>query len=99
MFTDFNIILGRQLENGTFEKGFFDHKSWTETMGGWAKNVIVGRARIGGIPIGVIAVETRTTETRIPSDPADIDSKVNIMSNPGTLMTELIFIYFFSKFA
>lgn len=77
------MLAGRQLENGTFEKGFFDHKSFTETLGGWAKNVIVGRARIGGIPIGVIAVETRTTETRIPSDPADIDSKVNIMSNPG----------------
>lgn len=50
---------------------------------GWAKNVVVGRARLGGLPVGVIAVETRTTETRIPSDPADLGSKVDVISNPG----------------
>lgn len=33
--------------------------------------------------MGVIAVETRSTETRIPSDPADLESKVDIISNPG----------------
>lgn len=77
------MLAGRQLENGTFERGFFDYRSWTETMGGWAKNVVVGRARLGGLPVGVIAVETRTTETRIPSDPADLGSKVDVISNPG----------------
>lgn len=77
------MLAGRQLDNGIFEKGFFDKSSFTETMGGWAKNVIVGRARIGGLPMGVIAVETRSTETRIPSDPADLESKVDIISNPG----------------
>ncbi|KAF8826420.1 hypothetical protein HHX47_DHR5000310 [Lentinula edodes] len=31
----------------------------------------LGRARLGGIPMGVIAVETRTIERIIPADPAD----------------------------
>lgn len=53
------MLAGRQTEDGGFEKGFFDVGSWTETLAGWAKNVIAGRARIGGIPIGIICVETR----------------------------------------
>jgi hypothetical protein len=28
------MLAGKQLENGSFERGFFDYKSWTETMGG-----------------------------------------------------------------
>ena len=35
-------------------------------MGGWAKTVVCGRARLGGIPCGVIAVETRIVEVDIP---------------------------------
>jgi len=31
----------------------------------------VGRARLGGIPVGVIAVETRTIERVVPADPAN----------------------------
>jgi acetyl-CoA carboxylase/biotin carboxylase 1 len=31
----------------------------------------VGRARLGGIPMGVIAVETRTIERVVPADPAN----------------------------
>jgi acetyl-CoA carboxylase/biotin carboxylase 2 len=31
-------------------------------LGGWAQTVVTGRARLGGIPVGVIAVETRPTE-------------------------------------
>lgn len=34
--------------------------SFVEYMAGWGRSVIVGRARLGGIPMGVIAVETRT---------------------------------------
>ena len=30
-----------------------------ETLSGWALSVVVGRARLGGIPCGVIAVETK----------------------------------------
>ncbi|OBZ66941.1 hypothetical protein A0H81_13187 [Grifola frondosa] len=39
--------------------GFFDKGSFQETLSGWAQTVVVGRARLAGIPMGVIAVETR----------------------------------------
>ncbi|EFA78999.1 acetyl-CoA carboxylase [Heterostelium album PN500] len=51
--------------------GLFDRDSFIETMGGWAKTVVCGRARLGGIPVGVIGVETRTIEKVIPADPAN----------------------------
>lgn len=51
--------------------GFFDKGSFQETLGGWAQTVVVGRARLGGIPTGVIAVETRTIERIVPADPAN----------------------------
>lgn len=51
--------------------GFFDKGSFQETLGGWAQTVVVGRARLGGIPVGVIAVETRTIERIVPADPAN----------------------------
>lgn len=51
--------------------GFFDKDSFQETLSGWAQTVVVGRARLGGIPMGVIAVETRTIERIVPADPAN----------------------------
>ncbi|KAI0918018.1 hypothetical protein AcV5_002805 [Taiwanofungus camphoratus] len=51
--------------------GFFDKGSFQETLSGWAQTVVVGRARLAGIPMGVIAVETRTIERVIPADPAN----------------------------
>lgn len=48
-----------------FEKGFFDVGSFTEVLSGWAKTVVTGRARLGGIPVGVIAVETRAVSGTI----------------------------------
>ena len=35
---------------------------------------IIGRARLGGVPIGAIAVETRTIERIVPADPANASS-------------------------
>ncbi|KAI9096466.1 acetyl-CoA carboxylase [Phlyctochytrium arcticum] len=58
-----------------FVGGFFDRDSFAETLAGWAKGVVVGRARLGGIPCGVISVETRTTESIIPADAADEKSQ------------------------
>lgn len=77
------LLTGQQLPNGEWEKGFFDHGSFTELLGGWSKSVVVGRARLGGIPMGCIAVETRTTEAVIPADPASPDSKEQIVTKPG----------------
>lgn len=51
--------------------GFFDKGSFQETLSGWAQTVVVGRARLGGIPMGVIAVETRSIERVVPADPAN----------------------------
>ena len=51
--------------------GFFDKGSFQETLSGWAQTVVVGRARLGGIPMGTIAVETRTIERIVPADPAN----------------------------
>lgn len=52
-------------------------------MCGWAKTVVCGRARLGGIPCGVIAVETRTVELEIPADPASLDSEARITQQAG----------------
>lgn len=45
----------------------------------WAQTVVCGRARIGGIPVGVIAVETRTVEVTLPADPANLDSESKVI--------------------
>lgn len=64
------LIEGKDNEDG-FEYGFFDKGSFQETLSGWAKGVVVGRARLGGIPMGVIGVETKVVENLIPADPAN----------------------------
>ena len=51
-------------------------------MAPWAQSVVCGRARLGGIPVGVIAVETRTVEATIPADPANLDSETKVRSQP-----------------
>lgn len=64
--------------NYQWETGFFDHGSWQEIMQPWAQTVVCGRARLGGIPVGVIAVETRTVELKLPADPANLDSEAKV---------------------
>ena len=49
----------------------------------WAKTVVTGRARLHGIPIGVILVETRTVETVIPADPANPESQQQVLQQAG----------------
>jgi acetyl-CoA carboxylase/biotin carboxylase 1 len=69
--------------DGTWISGFFDRGSFTETLAGWAKTVVVGRARLGGIPIGVIITETRTAEATTPADPADSSSMERNVQQAG----------------
>ncbi|KAH3903567.1 acetyl-CoA carboxylase ACC1 SCDLUD_001209 [Saccharomycodes ludwigii] len=76
------MIEGKQDEDG-FEYGLFDKGSFKETLSGWAKGVVVGRARLGGIPMGVICVETRTVENLIPADPANPDSTEMLVQEAG----------------
>ena len=52
-------------------------------MAAWAQTVVCGRARLGGIPVGVIAVETRTVELNLPADPANLDSEAKVVSQAG----------------
>ncbi|GCB65673.1 hypothetical protein scyTo_0007767 [Scyliorhinus torazame] len=66
-----------------WQSGFFDHGSFNEIMKPWAQTVVVGRARLGGIPVGVIAVETRTVELTNPADPADLESESKIVQQAG----------------
>jgi acetyl-CoA carboxylase/biotin carboxylase 1 len=63
--------------------GFFDKGSFKEYLGGWGKSVVTGRARLGGINVGVIAVETRLVEQRIPADPGNPESREAIQPQAG----------------
>lgn len=63
--------------------GLLDKGSWRETLAGWAKTVVVGRGRLGGEAIGVIAVETRTVERRALADPADPTSEEQTIKEAG----------------
>ncbi|GMM31007.1 acetyl-CoA carboxylase [Martiniozyma asiatica (nom. inval.)] len=76
------MIEGRDTEDG-FEYGMFDKNSFQETLSGWAKGVVVGRARLGGIPMGVIGVETRMVENLYPADPANPDSTEFLVQEAG----------------
>lgn len=55
-----------------WESGLFDKNSWTEAQAGWARTVVTGRARLGGIPVGVIAVETQVC---VPPPDASCDAR------------------------
>nr|UXL88908.1 acetyl-CoA carboxylase-like 6 isoform 3 [Potamotrygon motoro] len=79
------MLAGRPHPNvkGAWQSGFFDHGSFREIMEPWAQTVVVGRARLGGIPVGVIAVETRTVEMTNPADPADLESESKIVQQAG----------------
>ena len=44
---------------------------------------MVGRARLGGVPMGVIAVETRRVEQRSPADPANPASRETVLAQAG----------------
>ncbi|XP_010868663.4 acetyl-CoA carboxylase 1 isoform X4 [Esox lucius] len=79
------MLAGRpsQTPKGPWQSGFFDHGSFSEIMQPWAQSVVVGRARLGGIPTGVVAVETRSVELSIPADPANLDSEAKIIQQAG----------------
>jgi len=77
----------RHMLAGTDEQpGFFDVDSFKEYLPGWGKSVIVGRGRLGGIPMGAIAVETRLVEQVIPADPADPKSREAILPQAGQVL-------------
>ncbi|KAI8067073.1 acetyl-CoA carboxylase [Gongronella butleri] len=81
--SDPRFFLAGKQDEGKWLSGFFDHGSFVETLSGWARTVVVGRARLGGIPMGVVAVETRTVENIVPADPANADSQEQVFMEAG----------------
>lgn len=65
-------------DQSIWESGFFDRDSFCETLQPWAQTVVCGRARLGGLPVGAIAVETRSVELIEPADPANPDSETKV---------------------
>lgn len=45
--------------------------------------------RLGGIPTGVVAVETRSVELSIPADPANLDSEAKVRAQLHILKCEV----------
>jgi acetyl-CoA carboxylase/biotin carboxylase 1 len=78
-----DMLAGATSPDGTFKPGFFDAGSFTESLGGWGKSVVTGRGTLGGIPMGVVAVETRAMEQRVPADPADPESREAVRMQAG----------------
>ncbi|KAG5181165.1 acetyl-CoA carboxylase [Tribonema minus] len=78
-----DMCTGRVAPDGSWVAGFFDRGSYQEYLAGWGKSVVVGRARLGGIPMGIINVETRLSEQRIPADPANSESREVLQQQAG----------------
>jgi acetyl-CoA carboxylase/biotin carboxylase 1 len=78
---DPRFLLQGDREHGTL--GLFDRGSWMESLGDWAKTVVAGRATLGGIPVGVIVVETRSVQKYDPADPADPESQAAMIAQAG----------------
>jgi len=78
-----HLLCGGENDNGEWQSGFFDRGSFTEALAGWAKTVVVGRARLGGIPMGVIITENRTAEAIKPADPADVKASEAVIQEAG----------------
>lgn len=76
------LVTGVHTSTG-FAGGLLDRGSFIEYLPDWAKSVIVGRGRLGGVPVAVILVETRMTEKHISADPASLMSASNVISQAG----------------
>ncbi|EDV27057.1 uncharacterized protein TRIADDRAFT_22916, partial [Trichoplax adhaerens] len=77
------MLSGKANNDGQWVSGFFDKDSFIEIQRPWAQTVIAGRARLGGIPVGVITAETRAVVAEIPADPANTESEAVILSQAG----------------
>jgi len=78
-----HMLGGTTAPDGSWVSGFFDQGSFEEYLAEWGKSVVIGRARLGGVPMGVIAVETRLSEQRIPADPANPNSRETVLAQAG----------------
>merc|ERR1719201_2629017 len=77
-----HLLTGARV-GGEWLPGFCDDGTFHEYMEGWGKTVVVGRGRVGGLPVGIIAVETRSVQRHIPADPADMKSREIVEAQAG----------------
>merc|ERR1719326_1685726 len=77
-----HMLAGARVD-GEWQPGFCDEGTFKEYMDGWGKTVVVGRGRVGGLPVGIIAVETRSVERLIPADPASRESRAVVEAQAG----------------
>jgi len=78
-----HLVAGHIGPDGTFQSGFFDKGSFTETLGSWAKTVVTGRGTLGGLPMGCVLVETRTQDQIVPADPASPETQEQVSKQAG----------------
>jgi len=76
-------IAGIEGPKGSWVSGMFDKGTWTEAQPGWARTVVTGRARLGGLPVGIIAVEVGTVTLSLPADPGMPDSSERVIPQAG----------------
>lgn len=74
---------GDDSQEGGWQSGLFDRGSWWEAQEGWARTVVTGRARLGGVPVGVVAVETQMVMRHVPADPGMPDSSEQDLPQAG----------------
>jgi acetyl-CoA carboxylase/biotin carboxylase 1 len=78
-----HMLAGTTTPEGEKLSGFFDEGSFQECLEGWGRSVVAGRAKLGGVPMGVIAVETRNMDRRVPADPANPASQEVVEPQAG----------------
>ncbi|XP_057974064.1 acetyl-CoA carboxylase 1-like [Malania oleifera] len=76
-------ISGALDSRGKWLGGIFDKDTFVETLEGWARTVVTGRAKLGGIPVGIVAVETQPVMQVIPADPGQLDSHERVVPQAG----------------
>lgn len=78
--SDPRVLLGGDNQGNL---GLLDANSFKEYLSDWAQSVIVGRGRLGGQSVGIIATECRTTVKKTPADPANPQSQQSVYPQAG----------------
>ncbi|KAF4677929.1 Acetyl-coA carboxylase [Perkinsus chesapeaki] len=78
------LCAGRPTAHG-LEPGILDIGTFNEFREGFAKAAVVGRGRLGGIPVGVVLSENRTTTKPVDEEgiPIDSDTPASSVSEAG----------------
>lgn len=79
MILFFILILGM-----SFTEGLITHYRMS------GKSLSLVNHRLGGIPTGVVAVETRSVELSIPADPANLDSEAKVSAYSNCVCLRII---------